>query len=46
MGFVCVECWQMLVDVFASEFRNPKNVHLKNFFIILPPLVSIIPLQL
>jgi WASH complex subunit 7 len=28
----------MLVDVFAPEFRNPKNIHLRNFFIILPPL--------
>ena len=30
----------MLVDVFAPEFRNPKNMHLRNFFVILPPLVS------
>lgn len=30
---------QMLVDVFAPEFRNPKNMHLRNFFVILPPLV-------
>ena len=29
----------MLVDVFAPEFRNPKNMHLRNFFVILPPLV-------
>ncbi|CAL1541419.1 unnamed protein product [Lymnaea stagnalis] len=29
---------QMLVDVFAPEFRNPKNMHLRNFFVILPPL--------
>lgn len=31
--------FQMLVDVFAPEFRNPKNMHLRNFFVILPPLV-------
>ena len=31
---------QILVDVFASEFRNLKNMHLRNFFIILPPLVN------
>ena len=31
---------QMLVEVFAPEFRNPKNMHLKNFFVILPALVS------
>lgn len=30
----------MLVDVFAPEFREKKNMHLKNFFMILPPLVS------
>ena len=29
---------QMLVDVFAPEFRNPKNMHLRNFFVILPAL--------
>jgi WASH complex subunit 7 len=32
------EYFKMLVDVFAPEFRNPKNIHLRNFFIILPPL--------
>ncbi|CAE1304616.1 MRT43 [Acanthosepion pharaonis] len=32
------EYFKMLVDVFAPEFRNPKNMHLRNFFIILPPL--------
>ena len=32
--------FQMLVDVFAPEFRSPKNMHLRNFFVILPPLVS------
>lgn len=31
----------MLVDVFAPEFRSPKNMHLRNFYIIVPPLVSI-----
>ena len=35
------EYFQMLVEVFAPEFRNPKNMHLKNFFVILPPLVSL-----
>lgn len=28
--------------MFAPEFRNPKNMHLRNFFIILPPLVRLI----
>jgi len=28
----------MLVGVFAPEFRNPKNMHLRNFYIIMPPL--------
>lgn len=37
---------QLLVDVFAPEFRNSKNIHLKNFFVILPPLVSIVLLWL
>ncbi|XP_019624304.1 PREDICTED: WASH complex subunit SWIP-like [Branchiostoma belcheri] len=32
------EYFKMLVDVFAPEFRNPKNMHLRNFYIILPPL--------
>ncbi|XP_041988077.1 WASH complex subunit 4 [Aricia agestis] len=32
------EYFKLLVDVFAPVFRNPKNVHLKNFFIIIPPL--------
>lgn len=30
----------MLVDVFAPEFRDSKNIHLSNFFVILPPLVG------
>lgn len=32
------EYFKMLLDVFAPEFKSPKNIHLKNFFIILPPL--------
>ena len=36
----CTVLMQMLVDVFAPEFRNPKNIHLRNFFVILPPLVK------
>ncbi|XP_031762922.2 WASH complex subunit 4 isoform X2 [Galleria mellonella] len=32
------EYFKLLVDVFAPVFRNPKNVHLKNFYIIVPPL--------
>ncbi|KAJ2942683.1 hypothetical protein O0L34_g11224 [Tuta absoluta] len=32
------EYFKLLVDVFAPVFRNPKNVHLNNFFIIIPPL--------
>ena len=35
----------MLVDVFAPEFRRPKNIHLRNFYIIVPPLVSIFNTQ-
>lgn len=30
--------FKLLVDVFASDFRNPKNSHLQNFYIIVPPL--------
>lgn len=30
--------FRLLVDVFASEFRNPKNVHLQQFYAIIPPL--------
>jgi len=29
---------KMLVNVFASEFRDPRNLHLKNFYAIVPPL--------
>ncbi|XP_065176385.1 WASH complex subunit 4-like [Sycon ciliatum] len=32
------EYLKMLVDVFASSFRDQKNKHLKNFHIIVPPL--------
>ncbi|XP_074863978.1 WASH complex subunit 4 isoform X2 [Carettochelys insculpta] len=32
------EYFKMLVDVFAPEFRSPKNMHLRNFYIIVPPL--------
>uniref|UniRef100_A0A2K6LI74 WASH complex subunit 4 n=1 Tax=Rhinopithecus bieti TaxID=61621 RepID=A0A2K6LI74_RHIBE len=32
------EYFKMLVDVFAPEFRRPKNIHLRNFYIIVPPL--------
>lgn len=39
------EYFKMLVDVFAPEFRRPKNIHLRNFYIIVPPLVSIFNIQ-
>lgn len=39
------EYFKMLVDVFAPEFRRPKNIHLRNFYIIVPPLVSILKLE-
>ncbi|XP_075974333.1 strumpellin and WASH-interacting protein [Anticarsia gemmatalis] len=32
------EYFKLLVDVFAPVFRNPKHIHLKNFYIIVPPL--------
>jgi len=32
------EYFKMLVQVFSSEFRNPNNQHLRNFFVIVPPL--------
>lgn len=32
------EYFKLLVDVFAPVFRNSKNVHLKNFYVIVPPL--------
>jgi WASH complex subunit 7 len=30
--------FKMLVNVFASEYRSPENVHLKNFYLIIPAL--------
>ncbi|CAK1540475.1 unnamed protein product [Leptosia nina] len=33
------EYFKLLVEVFAPVFRNPKHVHLKNFYIIVPPLI-------
>jgi len=32
------EYFKMLVQVFAEEFRNPQNLHLKNFYVIVAPL--------
>eukprot|EP00005_Dracoamoeba_jomungandri_P006864 CAMPEP_0174266912 /NCGR_PEP_ID=MMETSP0439-20130205/31901_1 /TAXON_ID=0 /ORGANISM="Stereomyxa ramosa, Strain Chinc5" /LENGTH=1083 /DNA_ID=CAMNT_0015354161 /DNA_START=59 /DNA_END=3310 /DNA_ORIENTATION=+ len=32
------EYFKMLVNVFAGEFRDERNVHLKNFHVIIPPL--------
>jgi WASH complex subunit 7 len=32
--------FKILVDVYANEFRSTKNMHLKNFYIILPSLVG------
>lgn len=32
------EYFKILVDVFKDEFRSAANLHLKNFFIIVPPL--------
>ncbi|XP_072328054.1 WASH complex subunit 4 isoform X2 [Scyliorhinus torazame] len=32
------EYFKMLLDVFSPEFRNSKNMHLRNFYIIVPPL--------
>lgn len=32
------EYFRLLVDVFSPVFRDPKNIHLRNFYIILPPL--------
>lgn len=34
------EYFKMLVAVFAPEFRSAKNMHLRNFYMIVPPLVS------
>lgn len=33
------EYYRTLVSVFASEFRNPKNKHLKLFYMICAPLL-------
>lgn len=35
------EYFKKLVAVFAPEFRSAKNMHLRNFYMIVPPLVSI-----
>jgi len=32
------EYFKLLVEVFAEQFRNPENAHLKNFYVIIPPL--------
>lgn len=32
------EYFKMLVDIFAKEFRSDKNAHLKNFYVMVPPL--------
>eukprot|EP00002_Diphylleia_rotans_P010813 TRINITY_DN2138_c0_g1_i1.p1 TRINITY_DN2138_c0_g1~~TRINITY_DN2138_c0_g1_i1.p1 ORF type:complete len:384 (+),score=108.21 TRINITY_DN2138_c0_g1_i1:367-1518(+) len=32
------EYFKLLVDVFAEIFRNPRNGHLRNFHMIIPPL--------
>jgi len=32
------EYFKLLVAVFAEQFRNPENAHLKNFYVIIPPL--------
>ncbi|XP_029457390.1 WASH complex subunit 4 isoform X2 [Rhinatrema bivittatum] len=32
------EYFKMLVDVFAPEFRSSKNMHLRHFYSIVPPL--------
>lgn len=32
------EYFKILVDVFKDEVRSPTNLHLKNFFVIVPPL--------
>ena len=36
--------FKILVDVFSNEFRSSKNMHLRNFYIILPSLVRSIEL--
>lgn len=32
------EYFKLLVQVFAPVFRNPQNIHLRNFYMIVPPL--------
>lgn len=32
------EYFKLLVEAFAPAFQDPKNVHMKNFFVIVPPL--------
>lgn len=32
------EYFKMLVDIFAKEFRDEKNAHLKNFHVMVPAL--------
>lgn len=32
------EYFSLLVDVFAPHFRNEEQLHLKNFYVIIPPL--------
>ncbi|CAI8002431.1 WASH complex subunit 4 [Geodia barretti] len=32
------EYFKLLVDVFSPVFRNPKNRHLQNFYMVVPPL--------
>lgn len=32
------EYFKLLVKAFMSHFRNPNNMHLRNFYIIVPPL--------
>ncbi|ESO00575.1 hypothetical protein HELRODRAFT_82872, partial [Helobdella robusta] len=32
------EYFKMLVEVFSSEFQDSKNMHMRNFYAILPPL--------
>lgn len=30
--------FQLLLNVFSSEFKDSKYMHLKNFYLIIPPL--------
>jgi WASH complex subunit 7 len=32
------EYFKILVDVFSNEFRGKQNLHLKNFYVMVPPL--------